>query len=392
MAVATKKGRTYLYIAAVAALLIFVGMVQQQSGDHHYPELKEAILENLKTFGRISQNGDLGTSSIDQDDDDDDNSDIDDLDDEYIKFSKSSSKDFASSPDPDDHPLRKHPASSSGSRSGAAGDGGSPSSRHYSASLSDSLYADDMVDTRNQPSFYDISIEKGTDKVTMHTYHDMYGRYLPSLRNRRVKLLEIGGVDCSPAHGPGPSYYTWLEYFPYAELYFVERDAACVDKWRDKLKGARAVVSGDPADAGFLEGFVASLTVDDPAFAFDVVIDGGGHTMAQQLVSLQTLWKTVRPGGTYFVEDLETSYLEGYGGGGRAAAAEAGGLWQQDTMMQFIQRMTEDLMYPDGRMQLYNVQEGQDVAWRRKVQFDEVESITHIDCSRQICAISKRRD
>lgn len=386
MAVATKKGRTYLYIAAVAALLIFVGTVQQQSGDHHYPELKEAILENFKTFGRMSQNGDLSTSLIDLDDDDD--SDIDDLDDE---FGKSLGKDFASPSDPDDHPLRKHPASSSGSRSGAAGSGGSPSSRQYSASLGDSLYSDDVVDTRDQPSFYEISIEKGTDKVTMHTYHDMYERYLPSLRNRRVKLLEIGGVDCSLANGPGPSYYTWLEYFPYAELYFIERNAECVDKWREKLKGARAVVSGDPADAGFLEGFFASLAMNDPEFAFDVIIDGGGHTMDQQLVGLQTLWKAVKPGGTYFVEDLETSYLEEYGGG-RAAAAEAGGLWHQETMVQFIQRITEDLMYPDARMQVHNVQEGQDVAWRRKVQFDEVESITHIDCSRQICAISKRRD
>lgn len=379
MAVASKKGRTYLYIAAVVTLFIFVGTVQQQSGDHHYPELKEAILENLKTFGRASQNGGLDTSSIDDDDSDFDNP----LDNESINF--------ASSSDPDDHPLRKHSASkSSSSRSGAAGGRGSPSSRQYISSgpVGDSLYADDVVGyTRDQPSFYDISIEKGTDKVTMHTYHDMYERYLPALRNRRVKLLEIGGVGCSLDRGPGPSYYTWLEYFPYAELYFIEPPAAaeCIDKWRDKLKGARAVVSGDAADAGFLEGFVASLSggaKDEAGFAFDVIIDGGGHTMAQQLISLQTLWRAVKPGGTYFVEDLETSYLEEYGGG-RAAAG---------TMVQLLQSMTEDLMYPDARMQVYNVHEGQDEAWRRKVQFDEVESVTHIDCSRQICAISKRRD
>lgn len=396
MGVASKKGRTYLYIAAVAALLIFVGTVQQQSNDH-YPELKEAILENLKSFGRVSQDADLETSSInllshgDDDEDEDEALDFDVIDNEYVEFSKGSVKghDASYSSDPDDHPLRK-PPSSFGGRSGKDVSSSSPSSHEYSVSRGDSLYAGEAIDARNQPSFYEIAIEKGTDKVTMHTYHDMYERYLPALRNRRIKLLEIGGVDCSMANGPGPSYYTWLEYFPYAELYFIETDAACVEKWRERLRGAKMVMVGNQADEAFLESFYSSLVMNDPEFAFDVIIDDGGHMMDQQLVSLQTLWKAVKPGGTYFVEDLETSYLEEYGGG--RAAAGAGGLRRKDTMVQFIQKMAEDLMYPDARMEVYHVEEGQDKAWYRKVQFDEVESINHIDCSRQICAISKRKD
>lgn len=383
MAVASKKGRAYLYVAAVVALLIFVGTVQQQSSDH-YPELKEAIIENLRSFGRVSQDTDLNN------DDDDEEVDLDDLDIEYIESDRSLAKDWDYSSDPDDHPLRKHPASGRGA-SGRGSSSSSLASHQYPASSGgggDSLYADDVVDARNQPSFYEIAIEKGTDKVTMHTYHDMYERYLPALRNRRVKLLEIGGLGCTLAGGPGPSYYTWLEYFPYAELYFIEPDGECVDKWRDKLRGAKMVVVGDQADEAFLEGFWFSLAAADPDFGFDVIIDDGGHMMDQQMTSLQTLWKAVRPGGTYFVEDLETSFLEAYGGG-RAAA---GSLRRKETTVQMIQKMTEDLMYPDARMPVYQVEEGQDKAWRRKVEFDEVESITHIDCSRQICAISKRRD
>lgn len=396
MGVATKKGRAYLYVAAVVALLIFVGTVQQQGSDH-YPELKDAIFENLRSFGRVS-GADSDAFDDMYDDDDDDEEDMD----EYIEFGSSLAKDYAYSSDPDDHPLRKHPGSGKASSS-------SSSSHQYPASAggggSSSLYADEAIDARDQPSFYEIAIEKGTDKVTMHTYHDMYERYLPSLRNRRIKLLEIGGLGCTLANGPGPSYYTWLEYFPYAELYFLEPDAECVDKWRDKIKGAKVVVSGDQADASFLDGFLGSLGFDSDgsssaaaalgdthhhaeAFQFDVIIDDGGHMMDQQMVSLQTLWKAVKPGGTYFVEDLETSYLEAYGGG-RAAAANLG---RKETMVQMLQKMTEDLMYPDARMEVYRVEEGQEMAWHRKVQFDEVESITHIDCSRQICAISKRRD
>jgi hypothetical protein len=45
-------------------------------------------------------------------------------------------------------------------------------------------------------SFYEIAQEKGTDKVTVHTYHEMYEKYLPPLRNKKIKMLEIGlGCD-----------------------------------------------------------------------------------------------------------------------------------------------------------------------------------------------------
>lgn len=376
MGVSSKKGRTYLYIAAVATLLIFVGTVQQKSSDH-YPELRQAILENIKSFGRVSQDAGPHRASIDDDDDDDLESDED----EYIAFSGSSTDVYESSSDPEDHPLRKH----GGGRSPS-----SSSSHEYGSPDRESVYAEEAIDARDRSTFYEIAIEKGTDKVTMHTYHDMYERYLPSLRNRRVKLLEIGGLGCTLANGPGPSYYTWLEYFPYAELYFIEPNAECVDKWRDKIKGAKLVVAGDQADAVFLEHFLASLRAEDPEFGFDVVIDDGGHMVDQQLTSLQTLWKAVKPGGTYFVEDLETSFLDDYGGG--RTAAGGGGIRKKDTTVQFIQKMMEDLMYPDARMQVYQIQEGSQNSWSRKVQFDEVESVTHIDCSRQICAISKRRD
>lgn len=45
-------------------------------------------------------------------------------------------------------------------------------------------------------TFYDIAQEHGTDKVTDHSYYDMYQKYFPALRNKRIKMLEIGlGCD-----------------------------------------------------------------------------------------------------------------------------------------------------------------------------------------------------
>lgn len=48
----------------------------------------------------------------------------------------------------------------------------------------------------DRPSFQEIALKYGTTKVTTHRYHFMYEKYLPAIRDRAVKLLEIG-LDCN---------------------------------------------------------------------------------------------------------------------------------------------------------------------------------------------------
>lgn len=53
----------------------------------------------------------------------------------------------------------------------------------------------------NSPSFYEVALTHGTDKVTTHHYENMYERYLPALRHKRIKMLEIGlGCDMVRIH------------------------------------------------------------------------------------------------------------------------------------------------------------------------------------------------
>jgi hypothetical protein len=138
----------------------------------------------------------------------------------------------------------------------------------------------------------------------------------------------------------------------------MEYNATCAEKWAHKITGA-TVATGDQGDPAVLEGFLESYGGD-----FDIIIDDGGHTMAQQMTSLQHLWKAIKPGGYYFCEDLHTSNIEIYGGG------PAG---MPGTMMDYIYRMIDDLMYDT-----------------RGIVFDDVASIVHIDCSRQMCLFEKR--
>lgn len=113
-------------------------------------------------------------------------------------------------------------------------------------------------------------------------------------------MLEIG-FGCGMTYGPGASYYTWLEYLPYVDLYFIEYDAACAEKWASNITGA-TIFAGDQEENDFLYTFMEGAGTN-----FDVIIDAGKYGMSQQINSLEILWNAVVPGGLYFCEELQTS-------------------------------------------------------------------------------------
>lgn len=54
---------------------------------------------------------------------------------------------------------------------------------------------------------------------------------------------------------------------------------------------------------------------------FDVVIDGGSHTLLDISISFKTLFDSVTPDGIYIVEDLHTAHWSEYGGGLHSATS-----------------------------------------------------------------------
>lgn len=69
----------------------------------------------------------------------------------------------------------------------------------------------------NEPNFYEVATHHGTDKVTEHSYHDMYDKYLPALRHQKIKMLEIGlGCDMVSIFVliPTSSFYTMRRKLP----------------------------------------------------------------------------------------------------------------------------------------------------------------------------------
>lgn len=149
-----------------------------------------------------------------------------------------------------------------------------------------------------------LATEPTPDKVTRHSYQTMYGRFLLPYyhQNPNMKMLEIG-LGCNMNYGPGASVLLYKTLFPQAELWEAEYVERCVKQYKnsDILKGIN-VLTGDQGDYNTLDSWI-----QESGGNFDVIIDDGGHQNCQIWNSFMKLWPTVKPGGLYFIEDMEVA-------------------------------------------------------------------------------------
>lgn len=125
-------------------------------------------------------------------------------------------------------------------------------------------------------------------------YFDIYRRTLAPYVGAPVRVLEIGVF-----HGGGLDQLRAL-LGPQAVLVGMDVDPAA----EAACAGRFDVAVGDQGDPEFLRSVVERFG------PFDVIIDDGGHTMAQQITSIECLFPTLNDGGVYLVEDTHTSYWE----------------------------------------------------------------------------------
>jgi SAM-dependent methyltransferase len=129
----------------------------------------------------------------------------------------------------------------------------------------------------------------GTDKEHAHNYmSNHYERILSPVRDKVKRVCEVGVGD-------GSSLETWRDYFPKAVIVGCDiSDKAHSDPRIELTK----MDQGSDED---LDAFCSSQ--DD----FDLIIDDGSHKMKDQQVTLAKLFKKLKPGGIYILEDLHTS-------------------------------------------------------------------------------------
>lgn len=130
-------------------------------------------------------------------------------------------------------------------------------------------------------------------------YFDVYERHFSKYRDQEIVLLEIGVSQ-------GGSLQMWKDYFgPKAKIFGIDINPKCKELEEENI----TIFIGSQSDRNFLREVKSKIP------KIDILIDDGGHTMKQQIVSFEELFDHVKLDGVYLCEDLHTSYWLEYGGG-----------------------------------------------------------------------------
>lgn len=134
----------------------------------------------------------------------------------------------------------------------------------------------------------EIGLKYNSDKSSKHhKYLNLYDNYFSKIRYEKNNILEIGILE-------GESLKIFSEYFVNSNIYAFD----ILQKNNLTINNC-FISSGDQSDRNFLNSF--------SKVQFDVIIDDGSHRMDHQQISLGFLFKFLKSGGIYIIEDLHTS-------------------------------------------------------------------------------------
>ncbi len=148
-----------------------------------------------------------------------------------------------------------------------------------------------------------LAVIHGTDKFGYHDYTPNYHAVLRHLRDRPVRLLEIGVGGYRDADRGGESLEMWRDYFEAGQITGID-----IQKKEMDLGARVAILQGSQVDAAFLAGVV------EDRGPFDVIIDDGSHQNEHVVMSFELLFPTLCPGGIYVAEDVQTAFFPRFGG------------------------------------------------------------------------------
>jgi len=150
----------------------------------------------------------------------------------------------------------------------------------------------------------------------MH-YFEIYERHFHQFRDKPISMLEFGVLH-------GGSLQMWKYYFgEQAKIYGVDINPRCAELAEEQIQ----ILLGDQENRDSLRAICQNLS------KFDIILDDGGHTMQQQVVTFEETWNHLKDGGIYLCEDLHTSYWPAFGGG----------LRQPHTFVEYTKQLIDQL-------------------------------------------------
>lgn len=143
--------------------------------------------------------------------------------------------------------------------------------------------------------------DKGTENSAWHGYTVGYEPFLDPLRDKPLRLLELGVLLYGP-EADACSVLMWRDYFPNASIFTMDiLDAKKIEVDRVKF------FQGDVTKPNDLNAMLHAFG-DGP---FDVIVEDTNHEQAMQQIPFGHLFPLVSPGGLYIIEDILNPAYEG---------------------------------------------------------------------------------
>ena len=130
-------------------------------------------------------------------------------------------------------------------------------------------------------------------------YFQIYEKIFNKYRNKKIIFVEIGIFQ-------GGSLDIWKNYFgKSSRIIGIDLNPKC-KKFRNKKKNIDVFI-GDQSNPIFWKNFFKKVG------NVDIILDDGGHTNKQQILTVLNTIKNINDDGKLVIEDTHTSYLPKFG-------------------------------------------------------------------------------
>lgn len=144
---------------------------------------------------------------------------------------------------------------------------------------------------------YDLFIESDKWSTKWEKYFDVYDNIFERFKKKKITFVEVGVLD-------GGSLEIWKKYFhPDSRIIGIDFNPEC----KKFEKNGIEIFIGDQSDEKFWDDFYSKIG------KVDILLDDGGHTNIQQIITTIKSISNINDDGILMVEDTHASYMTEFG-------------------------------------------------------------------------------
>jgi hypothetical protein len=160
-----------------------------------------------------------------------------------------------------------------------------------------------MVELKILKTLDELALQHNTDKATLysgesvHGYAPIYDKILTPLRNKSIRMLEVG--VCMEGSEGGHSIKMWNDYFTKASIYTFDIVDMSLKSYITENDNV-FFYQGDQSNREHIENMYQEYGGTE----FDFILEDGSHEHHHQMISLGHLFSYIKSGGYYILEDM----------------------------------------------------------------------------------------